>query len=50
VGPVAVLQVLPATARELAWARAKGSGALRARWGEQKVDLLDLARAPVELG
>jgi hypothetical protein len=50
VGTVAVLQVLPATARELAWARVKGSAALRARWAERQVDLLDLARAPVELG
>ncbi len=49
-GDVIVLQVLPATANELAWARAKGGDALRGRWAEKGVDLLDLMRRPVELG
>lgn len=51
-GPVTVdvLQLIPATSNELAWCRVQGSAALRARWAEQGVDLLDLGRAPVELG
>ena len=43
-GQVAVLQLLPATANELAWCRVHGAAALRARWSAQEVDLLDLAR------
>lgn len=49
-GEVAILQVLPATSNELAWARAKGHDALRTRWREHGVDLLDLTRLPVDLG
>lgn len=48
-GTVAVLQVLPATAHELAWSRVKGSAALRERWIEHGVDLLDVARRAVDL-
>ena len=48
-GPVDVLQLLPATANELAWCRVHGTDALRRRWSEQKVDLLDLGRATVRL-
>ena len=47
---VAVLQVVPATAAELAWCRVKGSDDLRRRWDEEDTDLRDLARAPVRLG
>lgn len=49
VGEVAVLQLLPATPTELAWARVRGSSALRARWVDRGTDLLDLRRRPVEL-
>jgi Suppressor of fused protein (SUFU) len=49
-GHVSVLQLLPATAHELAWSRVKGSAALRARWTEHGVDLLDLARRAADLG
>ena len=48
-GPVAVLQVLPATPNELAWCRVRGAAALRALWDEQGVDLLDLGRHQVAL-
>ncbi len=48
-GPVAILQLLPATSTELAWCRVHGSAALRERWDERPVDLLDLARRPVDL-
>jgi hypothetical protein len=48
-GPVAVLQLVPATATELAWCRAHGSAALRERWSAQRVDLLDLARSAAAL-
>jgi hypothetical protein len=47
---VAILQILPATHAELAWARARGVAALRARWQEAGCDLLDLGRRAVELG
>lgn len=47
VGSVAVLQVLPATAHELAWARAHGSAALLERWSTAGTDLRDLDRASV---
>ncbi len=49
-GDVAILQVLPATATELAWSRVHGSAALRDRWAAAQTDLLDLLRAPVALG
>ena len=48
-GSVSVLQLLPATQAELAWARVRGSAALLARWQEAGTDLLDLARAGVAL-
>jgi hypothetical protein len=44
-----VLQVVPATATELAWCRVHGSAALRERWAEQHTDLLDLERAAADL-
>lgn len=46
---VDVLQVIPSTSTELAWCRVQGSAALRERWDDQGVDLLDLSRAPVDL-
>jgi hypothetical protein len=46
---VRVLQAIPATSTELAWARVRGSAALRERWAERGTDLLDLARRPVAL-
>ncbi|MDT4918379.1 MAG: hypothetical protein QOH89_3079 [Pseudonocardiales bacterium] len=46
---IAILQVLPATANELAWARVHGSASLRERWREQRIDLRELGRAPAEL-
>ena len=48
-GPVSLLQVVPATATELAWCRVRGSAALRERWAEHATDLLDLRRAAVSL-
>jgi hypothetical protein len=48
-GTVVVLQVLPATARELAWCRVNGAAALRERWTTRRIDLLDLARRAVAL-
>jgi hypothetical protein len=48
-GAVAVLQVLPATATELAWCRVRGSPELRERWREFGTDLLDLTRRAVAL-
>lgn len=48
-GEVSVLQVLPATPSELAWARVRGSNELLARWAEREVDLLDLTRPQVDL-
>jgi hypothetical protein len=48
-GPVRVLQAVPATSTELAWCRVRGSAALRERWAEHGTDLLDLARAAVPL-
>lgn len=44
VGPVDVLQLLPATSNELAWGRVQGSAALRERWTAQGIDLMDLTR------
>jgi hypothetical protein len=49
-GPVTVFQIVPATSAELAWCRVHGSAALRARWAEHQVDLLDLRRHAVDLG
>jgi hypothetical protein len=49
VGPVAVLQAVPATATELAWCRVRGSAALRERWANANADLLDLTRRAVAL-
>lgn len=49
VGQVDVLQVVPATATELAWCRVHGSAALRERWDTQGVDLLDPARRAADL-
>jgi hypothetical protein len=48
-GDVAILQVVPATSTELAWARVHGTPALRQRWAEHHSDLLDLGRRPVPL-
>jgi len=46
---VQLLQLLPATATELAWARVHGSSALRRRWAEHGTLLPDLLREPVAL-
>jgi hypothetical protein len=48
-GTVDVLQLLPATPTELAWCRVRGAAALRERWRDQAVDLLDLRRHAVGL-
>jgi hypothetical protein len=48
-GIVQVLQLLPATSAELAWCRVHGGDALRARWIDGQVDLLELGRATVSL-
>lgn len=48
-GPVAILQVVPATPVELAWCRVRGAPALRERWREQRTDLLDAVRRSVSL-
>lgn len=48
-GPVAVLQLVPATPTELAWCRVHGSAALHQRWAEHDTDLLDLTRRAVDL-
>jgi hypothetical protein len=48
-GTVAVLQLVPATPTELAWCRVHGTAALRERWAEQQVDLLDLHRRAADL-
>ena len=49
-GPVTILQAVPATSTELAWCRVRGSAALRERWSQAGVDLLDLGRSAVALG
>lgn len=49
-GAVAVLEVVPATSTELAWARVRGSAALRERWREAATELRDLVRSAVSLG
>jgi hypothetical protein len=46
---VAVVQLLPATATELAWCRVHGSAVLRQRWADRGTDLLDLGRPAVAL-
>ena len=48
-GEVTILQVVPATSTELAWARVHGTPALQQRWAEHHSDLLDLGRRPVPL-
>jgi hypothetical protein len=48
-GDVSILQVLPATSNELAWCRVHGSAALRERWLDRDIDLLDLTRRAVPL-
>ena len=50
VGPVEILQLLPATPNELAWCRVQGAAALRERWAAQQLDLADLARPGASLG
>jgi hypothetical protein len=49
VADVQVLQLLPATANELAWARVHGSDRLTQRWAELGTDLADLLRDSVSL-
>ena len=44
-----ILLAPPATQNELAWSRVRGSAALHERWIERDTDLLDLARAGVDL-
>jgi hypothetical protein len=46
---IEVLQLVPATATELAWARVHGSEELRRRWLAASTDLIDLGRDPVGL-
>lgn len=46
---VEVLQTVPASSSELAWCRVRGSTALRSRWADAGVDLLDLLRSGVPL-
>jgi Suppressor of fused protein (SUFU) len=46
---VEFLQVLPATATELAWARVHGSADLQQIWADQQTDLADLYRGQAEL-
>lgn len=50
VGAVAVLQAVPATSSELAWARVRGGGALLGLWAEAGTDRLDVLRRSVPLG
>lgn len=49
-GDVTVLQVVPATSNELAWARVRGSDALLDRLHGAQTDLLDITRRSVDLG
>lgn len=49
IGAVSILQILPATPTELAWARVRGSTELEKLWHAQQVDLLDLTRPAVIL-
>lgn len=46
---VDVLQIVPATSTELAWARVRGGAALLERWRDTGTDLTDLLRGPVTL-
>ena len=46
---VEILQLLPATQTEFAWARVHGSDALTERWSAAGTDLHDLLRDPVDL-
>lgn len=46
---VAVLQAVPATSTELAWARVHGGATLLERWRDNGTDLTDLLRPPVAL-
>jgi hypothetical protein len=48
-GSVRIWSATPATANELAWCRVRGVAALRERWADQDVDLLDLHRSPARL-
>lgn len=48
-GHVQILQVLPATSTELAFARVHGTDALKARWTENGTDLCDIGRPAVDL-
>jgi hypothetical protein len=48
-GPVAVLQVTPATSTELGWCRVRGATALLDRWSDAGTDRLDLTRRAVAL-
>ncbi len=48
-GPVAILQLLPVTTNELAWARVHGSAALLERLRAPGVEVTDVTRAPVSL-
>jgi hypothetical protein len=49
VATVGLLQLLPATPTELAWARVHGSAALVELWQRQRADLLDLSREATAL-
>jgi hypothetical protein len=49
ISDVTVLQLLPATANELAWARVHGSSELQARWTASRTDLTDLSRDSTNL-
>lgn len=49
VGAVSVLQLVPATQAELAWARVRGGAALQQRWEDAGTDLMDLGRGGVAL-
>jgi Suppressor of fused protein (SUFU). len=49
-GAVEVLEVVPATATELAWCRVRGTAALEHRWAQVGTDLLDVTRRSAPLG
>jgi hypothetical protein len=49
VSDVEILQLLPATSTELAWARIHGSDELQRLWREAGTDLIDLERDAVPL-
>lgn len=48
-GPIDVLQIAPATANELAWARVRGGAELQQRWQADSTELTDLLRPSVPL-